>query len=713
MKRFLSCLLALSLVFSSVGTAAVYTSGACAPAENSESQIYSSRDTEIRLNKSGTTKSEILAQMLERAEAFVNYEWVPSTDIAVWNENPYNGKMYFPAGETVKGVPYTLFFSELNVDSLLSLEEYKSKASINYSTTAFCTSMNEMRTGPVYGSCCATFVSEVFGGNFVNGISPKYDSVPKIINSGYCETTYGVKATDIEAGDALSNISGKHIVWVGEVTDSYITIYEETPPVARKVTLPLDEYVYSDGYLHYGDSENENSNIYNVVTKSNELSVSVYEVDPVYERYGSFIAYPCVTANFEVFKSDLTTHGGEIYIGDKCTIIEVYTNDWCKVNYPLTGGGTKTAYTPISNFVENPKAAISSFTSEEYIELFPTKSMGTRIFRIYPNDVCYYFGTAGTCTQLFMPHNDGYYVLGWADISKYASDTEPALSIPTTLSVTTLPDKTTYEIGEALDTTGLSLLLLYSDNSSVTITDGYTVSGFDSSTAGTKSITVTYGGKTTSFNVTVNSAAVDESSAQITVDSARATAGQTVQLCITLKNNPGIAGLTISLDYDKTVLTLATASNGSLFDSFTSAINFMWDSANNVTADGTLATFTFNVNENAEKGDYSISNIVRSCVNEAGEDVALNVIGGKISVIDFKYGDANGDEKIDMKDVVLLRQYIVNYDYDTNTSSVSVEPGADANADGKIDTKDVVILRQYIVNFDYDTGSSTIILGPQ
>jgi uncharacterized repeat protein (TIGR02543 family) len=283
----------------------------------------------------------------------------------------------------------------------------------------------------------------------------------------------------------------------------------------------------------------------------------------------------------------------------------------------------------------------------------------------------------------------------------------------TKIAIESMPSKTVYNIGDSLNTSGLKLKLTYSDASTKSITSGFTTSGFNSSTAGTKTITVSYGDKTTSFNVTVNSAAVDESSAQITVDSAKTTAGQTVQLCVKLKNNPGIAGLVFSLDYDKNALTLTNTSNGSLFDSFTPGKNFMWDSANNVTADGTLATFTFNVNENAEKGDYSISVTVRSCVNEAGEDVTLNVVGGKISVIDFKYGDANGDGNINMKDVVLLRQYIANYDYDTNTSSVTVNPGADANGDSKIDMKDVVILRQYIANYDYDTDTSTVVLGPQ
>ena len=86
--------------------------------------------------------------MLMRAEALVNYEWVPSERIYTWNDNEYNGKNYFEAGETVRGVPYTLFSWELGFDGLLSLEQYKTKSSINYSTTAYCNSVSAERTGP-------------------------------------------------------------------------------------------------------------------------------------------------------------------------------------------------------------------------------------------------------------------------------------------------------------------------------------------------------------------------------------------------------------------------------------------------------------------------------------------------------------------------------------------------------------------------------------
>lgn len=199
----------------------------------------------------------------------------------------------------------------------------------------------------------------------------------------------------------------------------------------------------------------------------------------------------------------------------------------------------------------------------------------------------------------------------------------------------------------------------------------------------------------------------------ISVSSAKTSAGKEITLTLALENNPGIAGLSVSLSYNTSVFTLKDVKNGALFSGFTPGKNYVFDNSGNVTADGTLAQFTFSVNENAPAGVYSLDAIVRSCVNEAYNNVEANVKSGTVTVIDFVYGDATGDELIDMKDVVALRQYLAEYDYETGTSSVYVETGADANGDGAINMADVVLLRRYLAYYDYETGTSSEVLGPQ
>lgn len=70
------------------------------------------------------------------------------------------------------------------------------------------------------------------------------------------------------------------------------------------------------------------------------------------------------------------------------------------------------------------------------------------------------------------------------------------------ISVATKPTKTQYEVGESFDKSGLVVKAVYSDSTTKTVTD-YTLSGFNSTSIGEKTIKVTYSGKTTTFTVDV------------------------------------------------------------------------------------------------------------------------------------------------------------------------------------------------------------------
>jgi len=70
------------------------------------------------------------------------------------------------------------------------------------------------------------------------------------------------------------------------------------------------------------------------------------------------------------------------------------------------------------------------------------------------------------------------------------------------IAVTTLPSKTIYTIGEVFNPTGIVVTAVYDDGSSEVIT-GYSMDGFDSSSAGGKTITVTFEEKIATFTVNV------------------------------------------------------------------------------------------------------------------------------------------------------------------------------------------------------------------
>ena len=70
------------------------------------------------------------------------------------------------------------------------------------------------------------------------------------------------------------------------------------------------------------------------------------------------------------------------------------------------------------------------------------------------------------------------------------------------IAVSSKPDKTVYKLGESLDLKGMNVTATY-DTGEVKTVSGYSVTGYSPSTIGTQKITVSYQGKTASFNVTV------------------------------------------------------------------------------------------------------------------------------------------------------------------------------------------------------------------
>ena len=83
--------------------------------------------------------------------------------------------------------------------------------------------------------------------------------------------------------------------------------------------------------------------------------------------------------------------------------------------------------------------------------------------------------------------------------------------VVTIIAIKTNPTKTTYEIGEELDTTGLVITVTKNNGATEDITTGFTVSGFNSSTAAeSQTVTVTYEGKTATFTVKINGPVADE-----------------------------------------------------------------------------------------------------------------------------------------------------------------------------------------------------------
>ncbi len=344
------------------------------------------------------------------------------------------------------------------------------------------------------------------------------------------------------------------------------------------------------------------------------------------------------------------------------------------------------------------------------------------------------------------------------------------------------PSKTAYYIGDTLDTSGLRIKLVYNDGTTKTTTGDFSISGFGSTSAGTKTVTVSYGGFTDTFTVTVSEPVItlsktaftleefsrktltatttpgaqsitwlssdtdivsvsdgtvtaraagtatvtayfvyngitysksctvtvtekayDEDFPAFTVESTMAKAGGTFTVALQAVNNPGIASVKLTVNYDSDILIFDSANTGE-FDGavieelMNGSVEICWNSDGNTnnTTDGTIVYLTFKVKENADIGstEIRVSYDYEDVCNSGHNDVAFDTVNGIVDVVEYISGDVNGDGKVNINDLDLLRQYL-NY-----WEVVIDETAADVNRDGKLNNKDYGLLQQYLNNWD-------------
>lgn len=267
------------------------------------------------------------------------------------------------------------------------------------------------------------------------------------------------------------------------------------------------------------------------------------------------------------------------------------------------------------------------------------------------------------------------------------------------VEISSMPSKTTYEVGESLDTTGLSVKVTYSDGSTKTLDSGYTVSGFDSTSAGKKTVTVSYKGKNTTFAVTVNKAeTVEPSDAQFIFESKSVSSGQTITVEITAANVPAISSLMLeNFQYDSDILEFVSAElhlNATISEWDPADMSAVAAFSGNTDINGLVMTMTFQVKEGAE-GDSTITcNAIAYEIPESGGQTAvdLTVVPGTITALAYERGDVNGDGYVNSNDAIYLLRYTLS------PSRYPINQSGDMNGDGYVNSNDAIYLLRYTLS---------------
>lgn len=137
----------------------------------------------------------------------------------------------------------------------------------------------------------------------------------------------------------------------------------------------------------------------------------------------------------------------------------------------------------------------------------------------------------------------------------------------------------------------------------------------------------------------------DTTTPTLSVSNVTAKAGKSIEVIVSIQNNPGILGMKFSLSWDEDALTLTNVKNGDALENLTyqppsnekSGCNFLWYGAETgKIEDGEILKLTFKVSRSASEKDYGITLVTDSGDNFDSEfnSISFDAKNGKVSVIE-------------------------------------------------------------------------------
>lgn len=199
-----------------------------------------------------------------------------------------------------------------------------------------------------------------------------------------------------------------------------------------------------------------------------------------------------------------------------------------------------------------------------------------------------------------------------------------------------------------------------------------------------------------------------QTTAAIAISSLTAYPGDTIQIPVSIRSNPGISAMKLTITYDTELLEYQDAAFDQAFldaagaqtcinaeTSGTIILNWVL-AQTEYSENGDFAVLSFKVKAVAEAADaaLTITYDPENIFNKEHENQTFQIENGTVRIKKLRPGDINGDGKVDINDALLLLRYVCELDQD------KVQGNPDVTGDGKVNNKDVVTLLRFVAQLD-------------
>lgn len=199
-----------------------------------------------------------------------------------------------------------------------------------------------------------------------------------------------------------------------------------------------------------------------------------------------------------------------------------------------------------------------------------------------------------------------------------------------------------------------------------------------------------------------------QTTAAIAISSLTAYPGDTIRIPVSIRSNPGISAMKLTITYDTELLEYQEAAFDQAFlDAAGAQTCVNAETAGKVILDwvqgqgeysgsGDFAVLTLKVKAVTEDGDaaLTITYDPEDIFNKYHENQTFQIENGTVQVKKLRPGDINGDGSVNINDALLLLRYVCELDQD------QVLGNPDVTGDGKVNNKDVVTLLRFVAKLD-------------